>query len=157
MRLERYERFLDEAVIPVRLACRTGSGWPVVLSLWYVYREDSLYCATRASAKIVTYLRNDSRCAFEVASDLPPYCGIRGQAEAEVIPQLGGMILEQLVTRYLGGTTSPLAERLLRNRDSEVAIRVRPVSVYAWNFTERMRDSVDGYHGKPCPDDASPS
>ncbi len=139
MSLEIYKRYLEEITIPLRLASRTESGWPINLSLWYLYEDDALYCATPASAKIVTHLENDPRCAFEIASDLPPYCGVRGQAEAELLPQLGGDILERLINRYLGGTDNSLAQKLLKNRIPEVAIRLEPVTVHAWNFTDRMQ------------------
>jgi nitroimidazol reductase NimA-like FMN-containing flavoprotein (pyridoxamine 5'-phosphate oxidase superfamily) len=152
MVLQPYKKYLEETVIPLRLACQTESGWPFILSLWYMYQDGSLYLATRATAKVVAYLKNDPRCAFEIASDLPPYCGVRGQAEAEFLPQLGGDILEQLLQRYIGGTTNPLAQNLLKNRASEVAIALRPVSVYTWNFTDRMRDSSPVFPEKVCPD-----
>jgi nitroimidazol reductase NimA-like FMN-containing flavoprotein (pyridoxamine 5'-phosphate oxidase superfamily) len=151
MKLEAYQSYLEETVIPLRLACRTGSGWPLILSLWYLYQDGSIYCATQASARIVTHLKNDPRCAFEIASDQPPYCGIRGQAEAEILPRLGGSTLAQLLIRYLGDTTNTLATRLLRKRASEVAIRLRPISVYSWNFTDRMQDAVPDLNEKPCP------
>jgi nitroimidazol reductase NimA-like FMN-containing flavoprotein (pyridoxamine 5'-phosphate oxidase superfamily) len=152
MVLQPYKKYLEETVIPLRLACQTESGWPIILSLWYMYQEGSLYLATRATAKVVDYLKNDPRCAFEIASDLPPYCGVRGQAEAEILPQLGGDILEQLLHRYIGSTTNPLAQNLLKNRASEVAISLRPASVYTWNFTDRMRDSSPVVQEKVCPD-----
>lgn len=151
MVLEPYEDYLQKTVIPVRLACHTSSGWPAVLSLWYLYRDGSLYCATQANAKIVARLQGEPRCAYEIASDLPPYCGIRGKAEAQIIPQMGEEILGYLLQRYLGGTNSGLAQTLMKKRTSEVAIRLDPVSVYVWNFTERMQDAAQGNRPKPCP------
>lgn len=151
MSLELYQTYLEETIIPLRLAGRTASGWPIILSLWYLYEDDALYCATPASAKIIRYLENDARCAFEIASDLPPYCGIRGQAEAELLPQLGGEILERLLHRYLGGTDNALAQNLLKKRGAEIAIRLEPVKVSTWNFKERMQNSLERYKEKPCP------
>ena len=144
--------FLSTVAIPVRLAATTESGWPVVVSLWYLVEDEKLYCATRQSAKIVTHLQNDSRCAFEVAADIPPYCGVRGQAEAAIDQERGAEILERLLIRYLGGTTSSLAQNLLSYRAEEVAIVIQPVNLFTWNFTERMRDSIEqsGIE-KPCP------
>lgn len=152
MSLEIHQDYLKETVIPIRLACRTGSGWPFILSLWYLYADGSLYCATQAGARIVDHLNNDPRCAFEIASDRPPYCGIRGQARAEILPDLGEEILVRLLERYLGSTTNTLAKKLLRNRDSEVAIRLQPVSLYTWDFTNRMQGSLSAFSKKPCPE-----
>ena len=97
------QAFLENVRIPVRLASKTKTGWPMVVSLWFLHRDGFLYCATQKSAKIVSYLRNDARCAFEIAADQPPYCGIRGQARARIDDRFGGEMLEQLLIRYLGG------------------------------------------------------
>lgn len=143
--------YLKTAVIPLRLACTTPSGWPVVLSLWYVFEDGCLYCATQAEARVVGYLQQNSRCAYEVAADQPPYCGVRGQARAEIVPERGGELLERLLVRYLGGTDSPLARTLLAKRASEVAIRLTPVNAFTWNFSERMATAVVSPPQKNCP------
>ncbi len=144
--------YLEEIVIPLRLSCITHSGWPVVLSLWYLYGDGQLYCATQKTAKVVDYLEREPRCAFEIASDLPPYCGIRGQGRATVDASLGPEILQQLLVRYLGGIHSPLAKRLLSEIDNEVAIAIQPVSIVTWNFIDRMEDSITVGTTKPCPE-----
>jgi nitroimidazol reductase NimA-like FMN-containing flavoprotein (pyridoxamine 5'-phosphate oxidase superfamily) len=136
------EQFLTEMTIPLRLSCVTDSGWPVGLSLWYLYEKGHLYCATQAKAKVVDYLEQDSRCAFEVAGDQPPYRGVRGQATAVILPDRGLEILERLLVRYLGDTDNLLAQKLLSRSTPEVAIRITPVNLSTWDFTKRMKDSV---------------
>lgn len=144
--------YLEEVDIPLRLSCITPSGWPVVLSLWYLYRDGQLFCATQNTAKVVGYLEREPRCAFEVASDLPPYCGVRGQARAAVDARLGAEILEQLLVRYLGGSESPLARRLLSGVQNEVAIAIQPVNMHTWNFVDRMQGSISDGTAKLCPE-----
>jgi nitroimidazol reductase NimA-like FMN-containing flavoprotein (pyridoxamine 5'-phosphate oxidase superfamily) len=143
--------YLEQSLIPLRLSCVTPSGWPVVLSLWYLYRDGRLYCATQERAKVVSYLRHEPRCAFEVASDQPPYCGVRGQARAVIDADLGAEILRQLLLRYLGGTDNPLARQLLSRGQTEVAVIIEPVTLFKWNFTARMKDSIIVDTPKPCP------
>lgn len=143
--------YLREIRIPLRLACTTASGWPMILSLWYIYNEGSLYCATQKQAKVVSYLQHNSQVAFEIAADEPPYCGVRGQGRATIDDNLGPDILRQLIERYLGSADSPLARKLLRRQESEVAIIIQPVNLYQWNFNRRMRDSVEQPRQKPCP------
>lgn len=138
--LEEVSGYLREAQIPVRLACHTESGWPMVLSLWYLYEDGKLYCATQQSARVVAYLEHDERCAFEVASEQPPYCGVRGQGRATLDHERGGEILERLLVRYLGGTDGDLARGLLAKRENEVAIVIEPVKVFTWDFSQRMQD-----------------
>ena len=146
------EHYLSEIRIPLRLSCMTASGWPSVLSLWYLYREGNLYCATQETAKVVSYLRHDPRCAFEIAADQPPYCGVRGQGMVTLDSQLGPEILQHLLIRYLGSTDSPLARRLLAQSQDEVAIIIQPIKVFTWNYTSRMKDTVPIVDSKLCPD-----
>lgn len=145
------EQYLAAVRIPLRLACTTPGGWPVVISLWYEYRDGRLYCASQEQAKVVAYLQHDPRCAFEVAADQPPYCGVRGQGTVTLDESRGAETLERLLRRYLGGLDNPLARKLLARRQSEVAIVIEPTSLFSWNFTSRMKDTV-GAVDKPCPD-----
>ena len=150
--IEDVRYFLNNAIIPLRLSCTTESGWPSILSLWYLYQDKKLYCATRESARIVTYLRSNPQCGFEIAADNPPYCGIRGQAIAEINKTLGTNILEKLLQRYLGGLDNSLAKNLLSNKEQEVAIVLDPLNVFKWNFSSRMQDVIsEKDKHKVCP------
>jgi hypothetical protein len=146
------EQYLKEIQIPLRLSCVSTSGWPIVLSLWYLFEDGNLYCATPQQAKVVNYLKQTPRCGFEVAADRPPYCGVRGRALASIEAERGTEILERLLIRYAGGTDNPLARKLLGRRESEVAIRLTPKSTYVWNFTRRMKGSLDSSTQKLCPE-----
>ena len=135
-----YETFLESARIPLRLACTTESGWPMAVSLWFRHQNGKLLCATQKSARIVSYLKSNPRCAFEIAADLPPYCGLRGQAIASMDEKNGKEVLKQLLERYLGGMDNPLARKLLAKSDNEVAIILKPVNVFKWDFSDRMEN-----------------
>ena len=145
--------FMEETVIPLRLACVTESGWPLTLSLWYVYLDGEIYCATQQSARVVRYIGDENRCGFEIAGDLPPYCGMRGQAKAYIEPEKGAAVLETLLLRYLKDTDNDLARDLLSKKDREVAIRIEPVNITTWNFKNRMKDVAAKNLCKPCIDE----
>lgn len=152
--LSDYQEFLEKIRIPLRLACKTESGWPMILSLWFIYIDGSLYCATRKKARVVKYLLENRDCAFEIAGDHPPYCGIRGQALASIDEERGVEILELLLDRYLGNRDNSLAENLLQNSADEIAIRLDPVNLFSWDFTTRMKDAspaMDLLNAKVCP------
>jgi hypothetical protein len=148
---ENVETYLQRIRIPLRLSCLTKTGWPASLSLWYLYRDGEFYCATQASARVVKYLNRDQRCAFEVSSDQPPYCGVRGQATARIDRSLGPGILKSLLTRYLGSTENPLARDLLKKSSTEVASILTPRNLFSWDFTERMRGSIQSQSPHNCP------
>ena len=136
--LSSFVDYLEAARIPMRLACKTESGWPVVLSLWYLYKEDKIFCATQKSARVISYLKANPKVAYEIAADTPPYCGVRGQAVATLDEQQGKDILIALLNRYTGGTDNPLAQKLLENSDNEIAIILNPVNSFNWDFSSRM-------------------
>jgi general stress protein 26 len=140
--LMEMKTYLESVRIPLRLACTTESGWPMAVSLWFKHQNGRLFCATQKSARVVSYLQNDPRCAFEISADLPPYCGVRGQAIASIDESIGVEILEQLLVRYLGGMDSSLARILIAKSDDEVAIILKPIKVYTWDFSSRMQDVI---------------
>ena len=146
------ENYLEQTRVPIRLAVQTKTGWPVVLSLWYIYHQGHIYCATQETARLTGWLRQDDRCAFELAGDQPPYCGLRGQARAVIEPENGERILRLLLQRYLGSVDQPLARSLLQRANHEVAIRLDPINHFTWNYQERMKDSLNSKIGKPCPE-----
>ncbi len=145
------ESYLQEVKIPLRLSCVTASGWPAILSLWYLYEEGAIYCATPQQARVVAYLRAQPRCAFEIAADQPPYCGLRARAVAEIDEERGIEILKRLLLRYTGGLDNPLARKLLARTAPEAAIRLQPQNVTTWNFSQRMAGSLPDGTTKICP------
>ena len=137
------EEFLQDVTIPVRLATRRPDGSPWVVTLWYRYDDEAFECATSANADVVRYLRDDPDVAFDVSTNHPPYRGVRGNGRATIDEDGDKAVLRGLVGRYLGGTDSPLAERLLDEGRDEVRIRVRPRSIYSWDYTERMAEAAE--------------
>jgi len=134
--------FVDQAVIPLRLAVSGGGGIPLPLSLWFLRIDRALWCATNGNAQLVRYLKADARCGFELAGDAPPYRGVRGQACASLHPAEGGAILARLLARYSIDTSSRLARMLTAKADQEVAIRIEPRWITSWDFSYRMADAV---------------
>jgi len=137
------EEFLQDVAIPIRLATRRPDGSPWMVTLWYRYDDESFECATSANADVVRYLRNDPAVAFDVSTNDPPYRGVRGNGRVTIAGDDDKAVLRDLIERYLGGTDSPLAERLLDEGRDEVRIRVRPRSIYSWDYRGRMAETVE--------------
>jgi len=131
-------RWLEGARIPVRLAVLAPRG-PLVVSLWYRFDGEALWCATRREADVVGHVLADRRVGIEVAPDLPPYRGVRGTGRAEVIAERGPDTLGRLLDRYLDAANAPLADTLRANADDEVALRIDALSLTSWDFSGRMQ------------------
>lgn len=136
--------FLDESVFPLRLGVVARSGWPLVVSLWFVRDGNTIVCATQASSPLVAALEGEGRCAFEVAGCSPPYRGVRGRARVAVERDVDLEVLRTLVERYLGSTDSGFAAWLLGRPSPEVVLRLSPVELSSWDYRKRM-----------CPGDVS--
>lgn len=136
--LAEIEKFLGSAVIPARISAISTSGWPVIVSLWFLYEKGDLFCATRSTSKIARLLIDQPRVAFEFSGDTPPYFGIRGQGLASVSADGNGVLLSRLVERYLGDDRPRFREWLLKGSNNEVSIRIRPMRIMSWDYRKRM-------------------
>jgi len=130
--------FLESAIIPVRLAVVSEAGWPVIVSLWFLYEDGLLFCATRSTSKVAKLLANQSRVGFEVAVEKPPYYGIRGQGLASVSRDIDAKLLTRLANRYLGEQETRFRRWLINGADEEAAIKIRPVRIMSWDYRRRM-------------------
>jgi nitroimidazol reductase NimA-like FMN-containing flavoprotein (pyridoxamine 5'-phosphate oxidase superfamily) len=137
------DAYLDDAAIPMRVAAVGPTGWPLVVSLWFIRHGNEILAATRPTSTLVDFLTAEPRCGFEIAGDEPPYRGVRGRAEVIVDENAGGPVLESLLVKYLGGTSSPLASKLLTRAADEVCLRLRPASLISWDYSSRMSDSIE--------------
>jgi nitroimidazol reductase NimA-like FMN-containing flavoprotein (pyridoxamine 5'-phosphate oxidase superfamily) len=132
-------QYLAVAEIPVRLACLATGGTPLLCSLWFLHDDGAIWCATPRTARLAVLLERDPRCAFEVSGDLMPYRGVRGQGTARLSRADGPAVLLRLIDRYLHGRESGFARWLISRQQDEVAIRIDPAWVTAWDFSARMR------------------
>ena len=133
--------FLTTSTIPMRLAANTSSGFPVLLSLWFLAEDDELLAAVHRDARIASRLEADPRCAFEIAPNEPPYFGVRGQGVASLETAGAPELLERLLVRYLGSTDSKLGRFLLSRANEELVVRLRPTWLGTWDYRERMSES----------------
>ena len=133
--------FMRTTVIPIRLACADAAGVPLICSLWYLYDDEVIWCATQQSAAIVRLLGERQQCGFEVAPESMPYRGVRGQATVTLLPDQGEAILRRLTERYLSKADSEFANWLLDRAATEVAIKLQPDWLTSWDFSGRMNSA----------------
>ena len=96
------------------------------------------------SAKIAKRLREDPRCAIEIAPNEPPYFGVRMRCLAEITRDDDGSLLRRLLTRYLDSTETTLATWLLSRASGELHVRLHPIAISSWDYRERMAGAVAG-------------
>ncbi len=132
---------LTRCEYPIRLAVQTSDGFPRIVSLWFKYRQGLFYAVTHRSAWIVQHLQKNGQVGFEIATNKPPYKGIRGTARAALSP-LQDNLLEELIEHYLGNLDSDLACWLLSRKSDELVITITPRSVSSWDYSERMPGDI---------------
>ena len=131
--------YLKKTVIPMRIAITDGD-FPTICSLVFDYDpvQGVLICATHARSQIARLIAKNPRCAFEIASNTPPYCGVRGKAMIEVDAAAASQSLPRLITRYMGDTNAGLGQWLMSRVDEELELRLKPVWISAWDYGQRM-------------------
>ena len=142
-KLDRDEigRSIPDTKIPIRVAFIKSNGAPGVVSLWYVYNDGKIYCAAQKTAKIVSYLKKNPLCGFEIAADKPPYKGMRGEGTARILNETGAYVLDLLMEKYLGEKESTLSKLLRNNSKTEVAIEITPQKIFNYDYSKRMKDA----------------
>ncbi len=133
------DEFIPDSKIPIRIAFMKSPTVPAVISLWYICNNDKIYCATQKTAKIVSYLKKNSTCGFEIAGDKPPYKGVRGEGTIQILNETGPYVLDLLIEKYLGEKESKLSKFLRNNSKTEVAIEITPQKIFDYDYSKRMK------------------
>ena len=138
---DEISRSIPDSKIPIRIAFMKSNSLPAVVSLWYVCKGGKIYCATQKTAKIVSYLKKNPLCGFEIAADKPPYKGMRGEGTARILNETGAYVLDLLMDKYLGEKKSALSKFLKDNSKTEVAIEITPKKIVNYDYSKRMKDA----------------
>src|ERR1700722_13849780 len=122
------------------VVCATNGvhGWPHLMPLWYVVREDQIWAWTYAKSQKVRNLERDPRATLQL-EDGEAYTELRGvmieartelHREYEVVAALG----VQLLARYGGGEVT---------REIEAAVAAQAGKRGALQFVPRRTTSWD--------------
>ena len=76
------------------------------------YQQGQLMCASHNSSQLVALLRANGRVGFEIATNDPPYFGVRGQADASL--SLGD------IAKEVGLTQTPCWKRIRRMEEAGI-------------------------------------
>jgi len=136
---DRVKEFLTEQSIPARLSFISDDNQPWMLSLWYKFDNEILYCATNKDADVVSHLRDRPYCAFEISTNDPPYQGVRGKGTVTISPDENLILLKELVDRYVNDEYDTFRNWLLGRDVQEVQIALEPDKIYSWDYSDRMK------------------
>lgn len=130
--------YLDQANTPLRISCNDGDGYPIICSLWFVHQNGVLWSASHKNSHIIKTLLDNPKIGFEVATNDYPYHGVRGKADIELLEKDGESVLEKVIDKYLEDSNQSLATWLMSRKKDEYAIKISPLSINAWDFSDRM-------------------
>ncbi len=134
------QQFLESTKIPIRIAAMDG-GYPLICSVWHRYRDGNLRIVSHKRSKLANLLQQAGRCAFEIAPNDPPYCGVRGKADVVVSDEDAEALLKHLIARYLGNSNQGLANWLLGRVEDEIVFTLCPTWATSWDYGGRMENA----------------
>ena len=130
--------FLAEQRI-ASIATSGRDGYPHLVAMWYVPRDQTLAFWTYAKSQKAVNLRRDPRltCLIEAGEDYAELRGIqiKGQAEITDDPSEVQQLGEELWRRYSGGGELSEAVRAMiaAQARKRIAVLVHPVRVASWD------------------------
>ena len=137
---EEEQRELLDSERVVTVATHGPRGWPHLMPLWYVVRDERIWVWTYAKSQKVRNLERDSRATLLVETGVE-YSELRGvqiEAEARVHRDLETIVefAKELTVRYSEGIESvegDAAEALEAQAPKRVAIEFEPRRVATWD------------------------
>ena len=141
LNVEEIKKLIPDLKIPIRVGFIPSDDMPTVISLWYTYNDGKIYCASQKTAKIISYLKKNPVCGFEIAADTLPYKGMRGTGTVQILNETGAYVLDFLMEKYLGEKESKLSKFLRNNSKTEVAIEITPKKIFTYNYSKRMSNA----------------
>jgi general stress protein 26 len=132
--------FLDEQRV-VTCATLGREGWPHLMPLWYVVRDEQIWAWTYAKSQKVVNLERDDRATLQV-EDGEEYHELRGvmvlaraliHRQLDVVAELG----KEIAMRYGGGGLGEEAMDAIRAQAAKrVGLQFVPVQVASWDHSK---------------------
>jgi hypothetical protein len=133
MNQQEIEDFLATDVI-CRMGCHDDEGWPVVVPVWFQYKDGGYYIIPRERSAWANYLKKDPRCYLDMdESGSQRKVLVKGEAELVEEPNVGGKWVEigrEMSVRYLGPNGPKYLEPTLN--EPRWLFFVKPIKTTTW-------------------------
>jgi PPOX class probable F420-dependent enzyme len=134
------QRELLDAERVVTVGSTGPRGWPHLMPLWYVVRDDEIWVWTYAKSQKVKNLERDARCTLliETGEEYQDLRGMMIEAEAQLVRDTDEVFEfgKELTIRYTDGIDSiegDAAAGLQAQAPKRVAIHFHPKRVATWD------------------------
>src|ERR1044071_9234613 len=111
--------FLSRSKLNLHLGTIDEENYPNVHPTWFLYdgSKDAIFVETGKHSKKTNNLRENDKVYFCVDDGNPPYKGVRGKANVQILnePNTNFPIAEKIILKYLGNTDHAMAKTLLDN------------------------------------------
>lgn len=140
MTREEVATFLREGRRSLVMATAGPRGWPHLMPMWFIARDDGVFVWTYAKSQKVRNLERDDRATLQVEAG-ETYDSLRGvmiEARAQIIREVAEVhaIAVEIYGRYSGGTSPEEQSALLRQAPKRVALRFIPVRTVSWDHSK---------------------
>jgi len=81
--------FLDEPGHLLRLATVDADGFPRLVPIWFIHRDDEILFTPRGPSVFLANIRRDPRVALSIDEDALPYRKVTVQGTARIVHDLG--------------------------------------------------------------------
>jgi PPOX class probable F420-dependent enzyme len=143
MSREEAERFLESKLV-LQIATVDEKGEPNIQPVWFYYdkEEEKLLILTSKLAKKTQNLRNRPTIYFSIDDENPPYKGVKGKGNANIVedPKLIIPQAEKISMKYLGTLDHPAAKEMAnRSKNGEgVLVEISPKFFSTWDFGKKQ-------------------
>lgn len=120
----------------MRLATVDGEGFPHVVPVWYIFKEQKFYVGTGTRTKKARNVIGRSEVGFcvDVGVRSPEIAGVGGRGRARVITETAEVkrIATEILLKYFDSLESEAAKELLDETDC--VIEILPAGHSSWRY-----------------------
>jgi hypothetical protein len=128
---------LLEASSPATVTLYRGDGSALVSPVWFRSHEGMLEMVVARDDPKVDLLRRDPRAILLIFETVPPFRGVRAEAQVEIVPDDGAAVRLAIASRYLG-VEAGRAYADIERRPPGFVIRWPIASARSWDLADKL-------------------